>query len=87
MVTTRSPFGGAHPCIVQDFRPFDIHGTRYYAFLLALEADPRRVLEARVPREAAYPDPQVGDPVFAHMVLGQVTRVALRQPGQAEPGA
>ncbi len=73
-------------CTVKDIRPFAIHGTAYFAFLLALEADPRRVFEARVPHEATYGDPQPGDPVFAHMVLGQVTRIDLRQPGQTEPG-
>ncbi len=81
----QGPFAGAHVCLVEDVRPMEIHGTRHFAFLLALESDPRRVLEARVPHEAAYPDPQVGDPVFAHMVLGQVARVTLRQPGQTEP--
>ena len=85
-MTTPSPFVGAHACLVREVRPLAIHGTRYWAYRLELESDARRVLEARVPHEASYEDPQVGDPVFAHMVLGQVTRVSLRQPGQTEPG-
>lgn len=85
-MTTASPFVGARACLVRDVRALAIHGTRYWAFLLALESDARGVFEARVPHEASYEDPQVGDPVFAHVVLGQVTRVCLRQPGQTEPG-
>lgn len=39
----------------------------------------------RGPREAACAAPQVSAPVFARVILGQVTRVTLRQPGQSEP--
>ena len=49
------------------------HGVRYYALQYADAAG--RVMQARLSHDMAYPDPQPGDTVEVHAILGIVDRV------------
>jgi hypothetical protein len=63
---------------IVDVRPYELHGTRYYAVMLRLDAEPDRAREARVSFDMIYDDPRAGDPVLVESVLGVVDRIARR---------
>jgi hypothetical protein len=58
----------------------DIHGALFYDLNFVLDATPNRVLKSRIGRESVYENPQAGDLVSLHLVMGQVTRVEKRAP-------
>lgn len=60
---------------IVDLRPYELHGTRYYAVLYRLDADPERAREARLSFDMIYDDPKPGDRVLVESVLGVVDRV------------
>jgi hypothetical protein len=62
---------------IVDVRAYELHGTRYYALLYRLDADPQRAREARVSFDMIYDDPKPGDRVLVEAVLGVVDRVRL----------
>lgn len=64
------------PARIIDVRPYELHGTRYYAVLFAYDADPERPREARVSHEMVYESPQPGDRVLVTSVLGVVDQIA-----------
>ena len=39
---------------IVDVRPYELHGTRYYAVLFRLDADPEQAREARVSFDMIY---------------------------------
>ena len=63
------------PGHILQLRPFELHGTRYYAVLFALDAEPDRPREARLSHDMIYDDPRAGDGVLVESVLGVVDRI------------
>ncbi|MEX2446268.1 MAG: hypothetical protein WD734_02925 [Dehalococcoidia bacterium] len=60
---------------IQAVQPYQLHGVLYYhlEYVPDGQEQPRA---ARVPHEAAYPDPQPGDRVDVSEILGIVDRVS-----------
>ncbi|MEX0749191.1 MAG: hypothetical protein WD359_00145 [Dehalococcoidia bacterium] len=64
---------------VVDVRPYELHGTRYYAVLYRLDASSETPREARLSFDMIYEDPHPGDRVLVESVLGVVDRMS-REP-------
>lgn len=58
-----------------DVRAVDIHGALFYDFSFTLDASPQQVQVSRLGRESAYDNPQTGDKVMLHLVMGQLTKI------------
>ena len=69
---------GRQPGKFLDVRPVDIHGAKFYDLIFALDTSPDQVQTSRIGQESVYDNPQPGDAVTLHLVLGQVTRVEKR---------
>jgi hypothetical protein len=65
----------AKPGTILQVRPYELHGTRYFAVLYRLDAEPEQAREARVSFDMIYDDPQPGDAVLIGSVLGVVDRI------------
>ena len=63
------------PGTIVDLRPYELHGTPYFAVLLRLDATPDQQREARVSFDMIYPDPKPGDAVLVTSILGVVDRI------------
>lgn len=63
------------PGTILQVRPFELHGTRYYAVLFRLEGAEHQAREARLSFDMIYDDPQPGDSVLVESVLGVVDRI------------
>jgi hypothetical protein len=63
------------PGTILQVRPYELHGTRYYAVLLRLEGEEHQAREARLSFDMIYDDPQPGDAVLVESVLGVVDRI------------
>ena len=62
--------------VIIDLRPYELHGTRYYAVRYRLDGDPETgAREARLSFDMIYEDAQPGDRVLIESVLGVVDRV------------
>jgi hypothetical protein len=59
---------------VQAVRPYELHGTRYYQFLLLFDGE-QRPREARLSHDMAYATPAAGDRVDVHALLGIIDGV------------
>jgi hypothetical protein len=59
---------------VQAVQPYELHGTRHFAFLLLFDGE-QRPREARLSHDMAYADPAPGDRVDVHAILGIVDGV------------
>jgi hypothetical protein len=68
------------PGSILQVRPYELHGTRYFAVLYRLDAEPEQAREARLSFDMIYDDPQPGDAVLIESVLGVVDRVQRRDP-------
>ncbi len=66
---------GRQPGTLLDVRLVDIHGAQFFDLSFVLDAAPEQPRTSRIGRESVYPDPQPGDAVMLHLVLGQITRV------------
>jgi hypothetical protein len=66
--------GGTMEAVIQAVQPYELHGTLYYALRYVVPGEdlPR---EARLSHDMAYPEPQTGDVVDVHSILGIVDRV------------
>ena len=64
---------------IVDLRPYELHGTRYFAVLYRLDAAPDEPKEARLSFDMIYDDPQPGDRVLIESVLGVVDRMSRQQ--------
>lgn len=54
----------------------DIHGQRFYDVYFFLLDDPsKKVIAARIPVEAVYENPQVGDKVTIEFIMNVPTKV------------
>lgn len=73
--------GGARPAPqpgeVLQVRPYELHGTRYFAVLFRLDAAPAQPREARLSFDMIYDDPQPGDRILVESVLGVVDRISV----------
>lgn len=66
----------AVPGTILQLRPYELHGTRYYAVLYRLDSDPDTAArEARVSAEMIYGGAQPGDRVRIRSVLNVVDRI------------
>ena len=68
------------PGEIIDLRPYELHGTPYFAVLFRLDADPEHHREARLSFDMIYPDPHKGDRVLIEQILGVVDRMSKAQP-------
>ena len=64
------------PGVILQVRPFELHGTPYYAVLYRLDTDPEDgAREARLSADMVYAGPQPGDHVLVQAILGVVDRI------------
>ena len=69
--------------VIVDVRPYELHGTRYFAVLYRLATDPEGgAREARLSFDMIYGDPRPGDRVLIESVLGVVDRMS-RAPAES----
>jgi hypothetical protein len=62
--------------VIVDLRPYELHGTKYFAVQYRLDADPDTgAREARLSFDMIYEGAQPGDRVLIESVLGVVDRV------------
>jgi hypothetical protein len=61
--------------ILAAVQPYEIHGTRFYRITYAAKDEPDRIVEGRVAAEGIYRDPQAGDRVSIHTLLGIIDEV------------
>ena len=67
----------AQPGVILQLRPYELHGTRYYAVAYRLDSDaPDAAREARISFEMIYDGAQPGDRILIESVLGVVDRIA-----------
>jgi hypothetical protein len=66
----------AQPGVIIDLRPYELHGTPYFAVRYRLDGDPQNgAREARLSFDMIYEGAQPGDRVLVESVLGVVDRV------------
>jgi len=66
---------------LQAVMPYELHGTPYYQLVFIPEGQ-ARPQQARLSHDMVYPDPQPGDTVDVHAILGIVDRMdAVRDDG------
>ena len=59
--------------VLQAVQPYELHGVRYYQFqYVGEDGQPQ---QARLSHDMTYSDPQPGDAVEIHAILGIVDRV------------
>ena len=63
------------PGTIVDLRPFELHGTPYWAVLYRLDSDGDGAREARLSADMVYANPAAGDRVLVTSVLGVVDRI------------
>lgn len=62
--------------VIVQVRPYELHGTRYYAVLFRFRDDPPDgAREARLSFDMIYDNPQPGDAILIESVLGVVDHV------------
>lgn len=66
--------------LIHAVQPYDLHGTRYYALRYQVEGE-QHLREARISHDMAYVDPQPGDHVDVHAILGIVDRMTKLDEG------
>ena len=64
---------------ILEVRPIDIHGALFYDVTFALDAAPERAATSRIGRESVYENPQRGDAVTLHLLMGQLTKIEKRE--------
>lgn len=74
------------PATLHAVRPYQLHGTPYFAVLYNLDAEPDRAREARLSFDMIYPDPAPGDRILVQAILGVVDRIS-RADTDADTGA
>ncbi len=68
----------AKPGTILQVRPYELHGTRYFAVFYRLDDAPEP-REARLSFDMIYDDPRPGDQVLVASVLGVVDRIQRRE--------
>jgi hypothetical protein len=79
-VTPKFVRGGERPKpragVVVATRPYELHGTRYYAMLFRFADDPPDgAREARLSSDMIYDDPHPGDAILIESIAGVVDRI------------
>jgi hypothetical protein len=70
--------------MIIDVRPYELHGTRYFAVLYRFDADGDQTRrEARLSFDMIYDAPQPGDRVLIESVLAVVDRIQRAPSGSA----
>lgn len=73
---------------LQAVMPYELHGTQYYQLVFVPDGQ-QRPQQARLSHDMVYPDPQAGDTVDVHAILGIVDRMQIvsgdDQDGGAQP--
>ncbi len=59
---------------IQAAQPYELHGILYYRLLYLVDGE-QQLREARLSHDMAYPEPDAGDRVDVHAILGIVDRV------------
>lgn len=67
---------------IVDLRPYELHGTRYYAVLYTLDGDETR-REARLSFDMIHDDPKAGDRVLIQQIVGVVDRITRATDAQS----
>ena len=61
---------------LKSVNPVSIHGQRYYDILFVIEEDEEELQrKSRAPYEEVYENPQPGDRVKIHSLLGTITSI------------
>lgn len=71
------------PGMITVARPYELHGTRYYAVGYHFDADPAAAREARLSFDMIYDDPRPGDRVLIQQILGVVDRMTREDARQS----
>jgi hypothetical protein len=67
---------GMREGILQDLRPYNLHGETYYELRYALADEPGGPAHgARLPHDALYANPQPGDRVRLHFLMNMLVKV------------
>ena len=62
--------------ILKSVNPISIHGQRYYDILFVIPDDEEQLQrKSRAPYEEVYENPQPGDEVIIHSLLGTITGI------------
>lgn len=72
------------PAKILQVRPFELHGTPYFALQYAFDSEPDGPREARLSHDMIYADPRPGDDVLVQSVLGVVDRIERREAAETE---
>ncbi|MBM3140138.1 MAG: hypothetical protein FJZ92_07970 [Chloroflexi bacterium] len=67
---------------IRAIMPYELHGTRYYQIVFVPEGQ-QRPQQARLSHDMVLGDPQPGDLVDVHAILGIVDRVQRLDEGAA----
>ena len=67
---------------IVDLRPYELHGTRYYAVLYELDGDETR-REARLSFDMIHAEPRAGDRVLIEQIVGVVDRMSRADAAQS----
>ena len=69
---------GKQKGVLVQVTPVDIHGSKFYDIFFTVDSSTAGPRGSRIGQESVYPDPQPGDEVILHLVLGQLTKVEKR---------
>ncbi len=70
-------FQSEYEAVLEEVRPFNIHGAGFYDIGFSLESDPEGSLRrVWVSDNLAYPNPRIGDRVKIAILMGNVTRLS-----------
>jgi hypothetical protein len=72
------------PAKILQVRPFELHGTPYFAVQYAFDIEPDAPREARLSHDMIYADPRPGDGVRVQSVLGVVDRIERQEVAETE---
>ncbi|MBD3276254.1 MAG: hypothetical protein GF372_13135 [Candidatus Marinimicrobia bacterium] len=70
--------------VLEDVQPVSIHGQRYYDIRFRVDSTESGIRRARAPFEEVYANPQPGDEVIIHALLGTVTKIEKRETDKAD---
>ncbi len=70
---------GRQPGHIVQVNAVDIHGALFFDIMYALDSAPQQARTSRIGTESVYENPQPGDAVTLHLVMGQLTRVEKRE--------
>jgi hypothetical protein len=66
---------GSQPGVLHAAQLVDIHGARFWDLTYELDSAPGQRKTGRIGVESAYENPQPGDRVLLHLVMGVLTKI------------